>query len=151
MEAITNQTRLRRTGCEKPAASVNFTTKTPVLLLFCQCNSERIESWQFGFTQHEVRMRHNEVAVRRYKARLDNLHRTPSVQSLRLESETRDSSQTRVSVFETCDLLATCDLQVLMLLYTKIVCRANYSTERMDCKNSVYSLDLFLAMWSYTK
>ena len=32
-----------------------------------------------------------------------------------------------------------------MLLYTKIICTANYSTERMDCKNSVYSLDLFLA------
>jgi len=64
-------------------------------------------------------MRHNEAAVRRYKARLDNLDRTPSVQSLRLESETRDSSQTRVSVFETCDLLATCDLQVLMLLNSR--------------------------------
>jgi len=29
-------------------------------------------------------------------------------QSWGLESETRDSSQTRISVFETCDLLATC-------------------------------------------
>jgi len=29
-------------------------------------------------------------------------------QSWGLESETRDSSQSRVSVFETCDLLATC-------------------------------------------
>jgi len=29
-------------------------------------------------------------------------------QSWGLESDTRDSSQTRVSVFETCDLLVTC-------------------------------------------
>jgi len=30
---------------------------------------------------------------------------------------------------------------------TKIVCRANYSAERMYYKNNVYSLVLFLVMW----
>ena len=28
---------------------------------------------------------------------------------------------------------------------------SQYSAERMDCKNNVYSLDLFLVIWSYTK
>ena len=40
----------------------------------------------------------------------------------------------------------TSDLVIPALdISNKIVCRANYSAERMDCKNSVYSLDLFLS------